>query len=677
MESYNLFLYHQRKERNLSRHSFAKQCHINSFLYFLIENGYIKPNKKQICNISDFLGTDYSKFLEGDYSYPIDLPYTEHRLVTKFYSLLSTVGIRMVSFFLFLCCFVLIFISNEGLHISASEKRTYYSESFLRFYDGIKEEGYSTYSLLHQTRKPEIYLEEADKLVSVKGSYDEMMETELSFDVTYHFDDCRIFFSMMVTSGKPDFSGSYHEYQTDREGSFFVENGIVDVLSLYSSKDSEYKSTDEEISALQEKLQPYADTLKDDFHAVTEKWLGIDYTLDRFAMDYSLGHSACSKYSTIWGFCYFGSIIFAGVFLFAFLYSMIYGRKRQEEAFYYLDYGKVEKTFGKGRVAKKDFRFSPFLPETVIELVGIALVFFGSLRILYYVLSFLRIIEISGNDFSDIPTGFFNLFMIGMFLLYLIDFDIFADDKRILRNIGLYLIIFFVLYLFESTIMTYLSDYGNVLLDILMSKKTIPNNFFSIAMYFAIMGFLFYTPKKLEGSRYLIWYRLSAIVPIVLIISRTLIFNLANSVWGWDLSIPVLYFFSSERIQFSVLCVIYLVGFYFMKTFVEKKYGKEKATAILNGNRFLWTKNLFTASVVAIVGIIEIVFARNQIASNLGIGKYPGILFLSPLVLFYHPHMGARNIILDYATLALYFIAFAGAYILIAVFVLVLVFSLL
>lgn len=675
MESYNLFLYHQRQQQKLSRRDFAKKCHVSFFLYFLMEKGYIKPGKRQISNISSYLGVDYAKYLSGDYSYPIDLPYSEPGIVTKIYSFLSKTGFRLISFFLFLVSFVMMFVSNAGLNISSSEKRTYYSEAFLDFYDGIREKGNDTYSLLSQTRKPEIFTEDGQKLVSIKGSYDEMTESELSYEVTYHFDDCRIFFSMMVSSGKPDFSGSYYEYETKKKGSFLVEDGIVNVLSIYLDQSPEYECTDEEMQALKEKLQPLADVLKDDFRNVTEKWLGLDYPIESFSSDFSAGYNACSKHSFMWGLCYFGSVIFAGVFLFVFLYALIYGRKKQDEAFYYLDCKKVENSLGKGRPARTDFRLSPFIPETIIELIGIALVFFGSLRILYYFFSFFQIIEISGNNFSKIPAGFFNMFMIGMFLLYLIDFDIFADDKRVLRNIGLYMIIFFVLYLFESKIMTYLADYGNILLDILVSKKTIPNNFFSISMYFAIMAFLFYTPKKLENSKHLKWYRLCSVLPVALIVSRTLIFNLANTTWNWNLSIPVLYFFSSERIQFTFLCIVYLFGFYFMKTYVEKKYGKEKAIVVLNGNRFLWCKNLFTALAIALVGIIEIIFAKNQMASNLGIGKYPGILFLSPLVLFYHPHKGKRNIVIDYITLGLYFFSFAGAYILIGIFAMILLFA--
>ena len=47
MESYNLFLYRKRKAFGLGMRAFARKLHISLFRYHLIENGYIKPSRKE------------------------------------------------------------------------------------------------------------------------------------------------------------------------------------------------------------------------------------------------------------------------------------------------------------------------------------------------------------------------------------------------------------------------------------------------------------------------------------------------------------------------------------------------------------------------------------------------------------------------------------------------------
>lgn len=96
----------------------------------------------------------------------------------------------------------------------------------------------------------------------------------------------------------------------------------------------------------------------------------------------------------------------------------------------------------------------------------------------------------------------------------------------------------------------------------------------------------------------------------------------------------------------------------------------------MGGNRFLFAKNSIAALTVFVIGLMEIIFQNNKAANVLGIGKYPSLIILSPFLLFYMPHKGERNRALDWTTMILYILAFAGGYLLIAIpFILIIIFS--
>lgn len=64
-KSYNYFLYQERIKLNLKRRKFAKHLKIRPLRYSFIERGYFKPKKKEIKKISNYLGIDYSIYMEG------------------------------------------------------------------------------------------------------------------------------------------------------------------------------------------------------------------------------------------------------------------------------------------------------------------------------------------------------------------------------------------------------------------------------------------------------------------------------------------------------------------------------------------------------------------------------------------------------------------------------------
>ena len=79
MESYNLYLYHERTARGLKMRAFAEKLKISTFKYHLIENGYIKPDKELVGRISSLLKTDYEPYTLNENSYPGEKPEKKSR----------------------------------------------------------------------------------------------------------------------------------------------------------------------------------------------------------------------------------------------------------------------------------------------------------------------------------------------------------------------------------------------------------------------------------------------------------------------------------------------------------------------------------------------------------------------------------------------------------------------
>ena len=82
MDSYNMYLYNERMSLGLSENKFAKKLGIGYIKYHLIENGYLKPNNKEVEIISSALNVDYSEYLYGERSYPAQ---KEHKRNASFY----------------------------------------------------------------------------------------------------------------------------------------------------------------------------------------------------------------------------------------------------------------------------------------------------------------------------------------------------------------------------------------------------------------------------------------------------------------------------------------------------------------------------------------------------------------------------------------------------------------
>ncbi len=670
--AYNEYLYKRRMEMGLTKRKFAKLLNVPSLFYSYYENGYVKPGKKYVERISKALGVDYSQYLEGVSSYPAELPEKVGWFVKFYQKLLSKVYVK-IGILVFLLASIGLTIFGFCRYGYVMDHATdFYNERYLTFAYTMREKGGTTVSLLHEMTRPEIHSSSNGRFTSISTSTEDYAIRSLNAYVCYSNEEENIYY-IIPNDAKKALTTIKFQY-IDRETLVKYTNNIQrdDDKSefkftddLYDGAYNHYESSSEVYLKLKDKALEHVNELNDAFTSLIKEKLDLDYNFyNELLVDHaeSATENLYAEISSL-GFG-LGGVILTGGFLFFILFAIFFGGKSKKRLA--KDAARELKLANDAPISrscvtpKKDIRFYPFVPETIYELIGIGLVFFGSIRIILYTINLFTFTGIDQSDFESTSLSLFMYFTVGMFLLYFIDFDIFLNDRRSLRNFFLYFIVFFGLYILEATLVQYFSMTRGVA-KIVDLFYVIPNNFSTIACYFGIMVFLFYSPGWMDSKKKTIGFRCLAILPLAWIIISTVIFQNYKK-WGLNFNTWQVYFFNSERPQFSLLCCSYLIGLYFLRLFFKFRYGPEVAERFFNGNKFYFMKNILICVIICVLSLTEYLLAHST-KGNRGLGGYWEIIYLAPMLLFYHPHFGSRNKPLDYFTLILYGVFFAMGYV--------------
>lgn len=690
--SYNELLYQKRMEKGMSKREFARFLGAPTLFYRYYENGYVKPGKKYVERISDKLGIDYSLNFVGAASYPSELPEEMTKFEKWYRRLLSKLWVKIVFVVFLLLSVATIGVSFYKNNEITSHADQYYSEKYLQFVSVVKEKGSMTFSLLHELTRPEIHISDDEKYVSISTSTETFAIRDLNAYIRYKGEDYSIYYIVPNSAkGATEYlTVQYIDYvNLEKYISSFniVDSKFVFADSITLENGNPVESSTEIYQAVKEKMLSKIENVNTDLTSLIKEKTGMDYDFyNELLIDHKEGANKnlfAEIMSLAMGIIGIG---LTGLFLFALLFSFFFGIKEEKKK---LELGRIDtmstesenKTRGspntvtekqKENIAmmRKDIPFFPFLPETVLEIIGICLIALGSVRIFLNLEMLFYSSGVTQEMYNQTSTNLFRLFTVGMFLLYFIDFDIFLDDSRSLRNFFLYGIVFFGLYFIECILIEYLAKTRG-LIFILRDYYVVPNNFGTISCYFGIMFFLFYTPKNINTKKKTIIFRLLCLIPIAWILVSSVIFENYKAL-GLEFNTWQVYFFDSERPQFSLLCVSYLVGLYLIRLYFKKKYGQEAAKRFFNGNRFYYIKNIFICLIVAAIAVNEYCL-RNYTSNIKGIGSYYQIVYLIPMLLFYHPHLGKRCKPLDYFTLILYGLFFSFGYLLAAILILAMV----
>ena len=681
-EAYNLFLYHHRQKAKVSRRRYAKHLGISYFRYCLIENGYILPSRKETAKISNCFGLDFEAYLQGESSYPGELPEkSRNRITGWFYHLLSALWLRITLGVLAVGATSLCLVGIYQINRIQNQAATFFDPGYIAYTTALREQGSPTPSLITEWGAPQISenLTEGDAKTSriIVGTNNVNNPAHVAYQTFVWTDAYRLSFSLLTED--PDKS-TYHcsvgDYVEGDVYSGFAskEQGKVKVVLYTANGDLIDISTYPKKERAEELMKLGEDYLN--AHNLEQEWVGL--INDKLGLSYNSfyediyrpkeeGQHRLSEANAVWLPIVFFTF-FIGLFsIFGFAYAMIYGEHHHQR----IQFGHSDALLElpcRDKPMKKNHRFTPFLPETVLEIIGIVLVALGAARVLLYVDVVISPGSYSTETFSVIPNFLLSLYFLGMVLLYFLDFDLFFDDTRLLRNLVLYPLLFIGLYAIEVMVMTGLESSQSLAVSTVysLSHSLIPNNFMSVTCYFLTMFFLFFTPKRIKSKRSLIIFRCLSLIPFLYTFASFFIGN-GDYFFGWQMSVPFHLFFKVERMPVSIICFSYLFGLFFLRLFFKVRYGEEKANRFFLGNRFLFIKNIMISLIVIAVWAFEVSLRNDASLNKLGLGVNIWLIVLVPLLLFYHPHKGPRVKVVDYTTIGLYGIAMIWSYVLAAI----------
>ena len=654
--SYNLYLYQKRLELKLSRRKFAKLLKLRPLHYKLIENGYIKPLKRDIERISDYFNEDFNYYLEDFRGYPTELDNKKYMKITNYlYHLFNKTWLR-ITFLVIAIISIITLITSFAIFPKIDTTRAdLYDETVNKFNKEIIEKGTASFSM-YDFKYPLVsqnynYDDGLEKAVIIKSKYDEKL-LSLSFNEIIWTDDFR--FNIRYININND--GTFTYLVT----SFNYTNNETNTFYIYE-KDHEYfldNKIEDRAKAASEFIKGYYDNndFRTDFNDLIKEKLDTDITFEDVVYSINDTKALNSKKIISIVIIIVISLLFTCLFSFLFGYSSIYKKERNERIQFshsdeLLDIKpRYEKT-------KKDIKFTPFIPETLLKTIGIILVAIGSLRMIFYTMN----VNQYAVDNINNANQFLTIQMMGMFVIFFINFDVYMDDNRLFRNLMLYPMIFVLIYVLEASLMNSIMK-ENSIFSVSLSYAAFPNPFFSATCYYMIMLFLFFTPSYIKTKKRLIVFRSLAIIPIILIILFFILGN-ADILFNHQFeSYWTKYLFRGDRFPISMLAVSYLVSLYFLRLYYKKKYGEKNAFRYFMGNRYILIKNAIAALLIIIIWAIELSLSGNTQLNKMGIGINTYLIILAPLVFFYHPHKNARNTKLDVTLIITYGLLLAILY---------------
>ncbi|MBR6703804.1 MAG: helix-turn-helix transcriptional regulator [Lachnospiraceae bacterium] len=668
--SYNKYLYEVRMKRGLSCRQFARALRIPPLFYRLIESGYIMPGPRLKERISACCGEDYKPYCEGISSYPEELPQKKPLKITVwFFNVMGSVPFRIL-----LC---LLIVSALGCLSYGFKEYDRYDRNAMadapdalqKLMRGIRDEGSLTLSPSGTIARMEIFRTDGnEKMVSVKADTDDSFPYNVDFTVHRWSDVGRLSYHVCLNKEDPDtVSAGYSDYTTGQSYDARIDlSGETPVLiSLYSKV---YSVEDAELSdQLKETLLSEVSSFRPEVEALIRDKLGLEIDLAQLHRDSAAAYDA---YSSGWIL----SIVFLVLggcltllLLFFLIYCLIYGTKNGVRRQVLTGSNLI--SYAMLSEPKTDIKLFPFLPETLLSLIGSTILMRSSFRVISYAAVFIGVGDLDLSSAAVINTQFMNYYYLGMFLLYFLDFDLFLDDMRVMGRIFLYLFLYLGLYALEYSVMSYLVNSGSPLYQ-LAGSFTPPNMFGTICLYFVMMLFLFFTPRFITTKKRLILYRLCSLIPALVIFGAHVVSKGAKVLFGWELPLSLRLLLNGEKIPFSVLCVSYLFMLFFLRLFFERRYGTENARKIFNGNRFLWIKNGLTCLLILFIVVLNLLMGRGSQAVDFGWGQATDLLLLVPLIFFYHPHKGPRSRFVDALTMTYYLFALSIGYVLAIIIVL-------
>src|SRR5574344_89525 len=315
----------------------------------------------------------------------------------------------------------------------------------------------------------------------------------------------------------------------------------------------------------------------------------------------------------------------------------------------------------------KNIRFTPFIPEWLIRVLGLIVLFISSIGLTVVVGTLFGILNIFDiQQALGYQSATKNLLNVAIVVLYFTVLNAFTKKKNGTFKVFMFLLLGFIYYIFETLLMYFITSEGGIIASAAESYGSmLPGNVVWGATIFTAMAlFLLTTPRwASKSTKNRVVWRSMAILPVGYLVAGYLITYFTKVKMMDKLYYPISYLFVNKNIILGLFSFFTIIAIYIYHLILKHKYGKEGLELYINGNRYQLVRNLIVAVIIGLVALIDFVVPLMVENNVFKLGNNYYILTLVPFVLLYHQHIGKRNTALDLIYSLLYGIILCISYI--------------
>jgi transcriptional regulator with XRE-family HTH domain len=688
----NAYLYQLRKEKGLKLKEAAKGAKVSFITLYLYERGYLPISSNDLSDIAAFYGVESASLLDNlGYPTPIeDRGEAEDKgsKLDKFKKGLMSWPSIIAFFAVAATCVSLFGVGIHDVQEVNNNPSRFYDSNILDLVSYVNKNGEAVEQTgedgTTKTYRGVEYKEGTTNLIDVltrDGSND-----WLGFQSVFSLGDNQLIFAFQddsatrieVTFGEYGLSSAEMTYT----GKAYYDNGEYVVESL---TDSNQKAIEDQsvISAKQALVKDYPSKNETLFEGLT-KQVGLAQGVAFHDLLQSQVNGNADKApllrmgnNFILAFSLSGATF---VFVSFLLLVLRLTKKRHKETIAEI---KIESSpFEEVKPLEKNMSLQPYIPETALRMIVLVLVLICSIVIFQLTAVIDGISFTSFKDIAAILSDAFKnksellalariwpLIPVATLLWFFVRIEIMQARGNIVPQILMFFFFGILYYVAEYSFSFYWASSSDIYHYYLMMLFTafMPGNmFWGICCFSLIVLFLLTTPAGIKSKPARICWRLLAILPAGYLL-LSYFYSVGTSLWGWatwpSYAADLLY---RKQLTPTLFAISYPLCLYFYRRHINKKYGPENAAIYASGNRYYFMKNIFAASIIAVIALLNAAMQGNALAGTLDMKKSYWIAILIPLVLFYHPHVGKRNTIFDLAFALTYAAFFSFGYVYLA-----------
>lgn len=346
----------------------------------------------------------------------------------------------------------------------------------------------------------------------------------------------------------------------------------------------------------------------------------------------------------------------------------IFGEEQsQEEAFETRKKQNIDKL-----LQNKDIKYRGIFSGRAMKIIGFVLMFFAQVYLCIKLVNNIQGLPESVLNFGDVMLTL-SYFALPMFLSA--NFCIIMTSKtKIKKTVIVYSIIaisIFLLVLFFFS--RYMIGIGRALnpdnpSEAYKFAETITkgafgkiinyNVFVDLALFSLFYFFLFYNPKKIEGKKSVLAFRLCCIIPVIFAVISAILYGLYN-IGEIDLPVAVLAILPCR--SFTIYAIFFGIAFIIkLRQYLFTKWGgtQEEYELYAKSNRSSLEISIVSSIIILVVCLVDfILFQINPFVVFFGIGFNYYYAFSIPLIMLLSYTRNTKSSIWDYIMIAIFVFA--------------------